>query len=90
MSIPGQTAVLQRAGHQYQGDLPGVEDLDDISYSDDTTDDDSDYVADNEDNDEYPDKRVDVKDPGYFRYNKKMIMVSLPCAVMVMTLVGEL
>lgn len=72
--------LVQRLGYQYD------DDLDDISYSDS----DSDYGADNEDNDEYSDEKVPPKDPGTFRYNKKMIIVSLPCALMVMTLVGEI
>lgn len=79
------TELVQRAGYQYDYD---IDDLDDISYSS-GTDSDSDYGADREDNDEFED-RAPLTDPGPFKYNKKMIIVSLPCAVMVMTLVGEI
>ncbi|XP_045185435.2 uncharacterized protein LOC123543432 [Mercenaria mercenaria] len=80
------TELVQRTGYHYDY---GVDDLDDISYSS-GSDTDSDYGADREDNDEFPDDRVPITDPGPFKYNKKMIIVSLPCAVMVMTLVGEI
>ncbi|WAR08735.1 hypothetical protein MAR_018693 [Mya arenaria] len=89
----GNTDLVRRTGHQYD-DLPGIgiEDLDDITYStdEDYDDDDSNYGGDREDNDEFPDERKIVKDPGPFRYNRKMVIVSLPCAIMVLTLVGEL
>lgn len=87
------TELIQRVGHrwdEYGGvqDLSDLADIDDYHYSD--SDNDSDYGADKEDNDEYPEERAKVKDPGPFRYNKKMAVVSLPCAVMVLTLVGEM
>jgi len=82
-----ETGLIHRVGYQAE-DYDGIEDLDDINYSD--SDNDSDYGADNEDNDDYPEEPVNVKDPGPFRYNKKMVVVSLPCAVMVLTLVGEM
>lgn len=81
-----ETGLTHRVGHQLED--YGIEDLDDINYTD--SDDDSDYGADKEDNDEYPDEKVNVKDPGPFRYNRKMVVVSLPCALMVLTLVGEM
>jgi hypothetical protein len=81
----GGTELVQRAGYQYEYD---IDDLDDISYSS-SSDSGSDYGADREDNDDFPD-RVPLTDPGPFKYNRKMIIVSLPCAVMVMTLVGEM
>ncbi|KAL4233802.1 Pleckstrin y domain-containing A member 1 [Mactra antiquata] len=84
----GGTDLVQRVGHKFED--YGIEDLDDISYSSGGSDSESDYGADREDNADYPDEKVVVKDPGPFRYNKKMFIVSLPCALMVMTLVGEI
>lgn len=84
----GETDLVQRVGHKFED--YGIEDLDDISYGSSASDSESDYGADREDNDDFPDERVVAKDPGPFRYNKKMIIVSLPCALMVMTLVGEM
>ena len=77
------TEAYQRVPHPYD-DLD-----DDISYSS-GDDNDSDYGADNEDNDDYPDETYVAKDPGAFRYNRKLFMVSLPCALMVLSLVGEM
>ena len=85
--MPGRvmehTEAYQRVPHVYD-DLD-----DDISYSE-GDDNDSDYGADNEDNDDYPDVGTAPKDPGPFRYNRKLVMLSLPCAVMVLSLVGEM
>lgn len=81
-----EAGLTHRAGYQHED--YGIEDLDDINYAD--SDSGSDYGADNEDNDEFPEEKANVQDPGPFRYNKKMVVVSLPCAVMVLTLVGEM
>ena len=75
-----QTDAYMRVPHLYD---------DDISYSS-GDDNDSDYGADNEDNDDYPDEDIIPKDPGPFRYNRKLFVVSLPCALMVLSLVGEM
>ena len=86
---PTTTEAYQRGG--YHPEDYGFEDIDDddISYSS-GNDTDSDYGADREDNDDYPDERIVLYDPGPFRYNKKMFLVSLPCTIMLLTLVGEM
>lgn len=69
--------------------VPYVYDDEEISNSS-GNDNDSDYGADNEDNDDYPDDDIILKDPGPFRYNRKLFILSLPCALMVLALVGEM
>ncbi|KAK3576346.1 hypothetical protein CHS0354_039280 [Potamilus streckersoni] len=82
INLMENTEVYQRAVHRSDDDYS--------SSSGEDPQSDSEYGADNEDNDEIPDERRENVDPGTFQYNRKLVVAALPCLILVLSLVGDL
>lgn len=46
--------------------------------------------SETEDYDDEDERSYQVVDPGTFRYNKRLLVISLPCFLLVLSLTGEL